>query len=96
MTPVTLDEFAASTRRVIAADGFEGYAPTVCSPSRRVIKVLAGIPADVDQERAALKWATDGANTHEEFLVAFKLDPQHFKIIRKIGPYSEDEVYTVS
>jgi hypothetical protein len=92
---MTLDEFADLTRRVIAEDGFDDYAPTAVYPGRSFLQVLSGVPATEDIEKVALEWATRDARNGEEFLVAFKVGSDQFKIIRRIGLYSEDEVFKV-
>jgi hypothetical protein len=82
MTP---DEFAETTQRVIAADGFADYQPTAVFPARKDFRVLAGAPPDAKQ-----------AVGSEEFLVAFKVDSKHFKIIRSIaGQQTASKVYAV-
>jgi hypothetical protein len=94
MTP---DEFAETTQRVIAGNGFDGFQPTAIYPARRHIKGYAGFPADFpDQEPRILHWAAEDAGKDEEFLVAFKIDQTHFKIIRCIGTKQTDsKVYAV-
>ena len=92
---MTLDEFATITRRVIADDGFDEYLPTVCYPVRRHVETLVGLPSDTKPDEPVLEWASEGAEGGEEFLVAFKVDDNHFKIIRHVGSYSEDETYSV-
>ena len=92
---MTLDEFAIMTKRVIANDGFDEYLPTVCYPVRRQVKTLVGLPPDIEPEEPVLEWASKGAEKGEEFLVAFKIDDGHFKIIRRIGSYSEDETFSI-
>ena len=93
---MTLDEFAITTKRVIADNGFEEYLPTVIYPSRCHIKTLVGLPREVEPEKPVLKWAASEAGNGEEFLVAFKVDKSHFKVIRCIGAYSEDETYPIA
>jgi hypothetical protein len=92
---MTLDDFAIMTREVIADDGFDEYLPTVCYPVRRLLKTLVGLPQNIEPDEPVLKWAAEGAQGGEEFLVAFKVDDNHFKIIRRVGSYSEDETYSV-
>jgi hypothetical protein len=94
-TEITLDEFAAMTRRIIASDGFDDYLPTVCYPDSRRVKTLVGVPPEMKPEEPALEWAVEGAENGEEFLVAFKVDDRHFKIVRQVGSYSEDETSLV-
>jgi hypothetical protein len=91
---MTLNEFSEITKQVIARDGLENYHPTVCYPARREIKVLTGVPPAVDLETAVLNWAAKSIQPNEEFLVAFRLDGTRFKIIRRVGPYSEDDIYS--
>jgi hypothetical protein len=92
---MTLDDFAIMTRRVIANDGFDEYLPTVCYPVRRHVKTLLGLPQNIEPDEPVLKWAAEGAQGCEEFLVAFKVDHHHFKVIRRVGSYLEDEIYSI-
>jgi hypothetical protein len=92
MTP---DEFAAITENAIADEGFDGFQPTACFPERREVRTLAGFPEDEDPEQPVLEWAADLAGD-EEFLVAFKIDASHFKIIRKAGNNMQSGVYEVA
>jgi hypothetical protein len=79
---MTTKEFAVITRRVIAKEGFEEFQPTACYPERREVKSLAGLPADIDPEEAVLDWAFQGAVNDEEFLVAFKISDDRFRVVR--------------
>jgi hypothetical protein len=89
----TVDEFARITRRVIARDGFEEYLPTALYPDRQHIVVLEGAPEGADVERIALAWATKGAIADEEFLVAFKVAPTKFKVVRRHADGREEGVF---
>jgi hypothetical protein len=88
-----MDEFAELTRRVIERDGFEHYLPTACYPARAHFAVLTGVLRDDDIEEVSFEWATDAANDDEEFLVAFKVDADHFKVIRRTEAGMEHRVY---
>lgn len=79
---MTTNEFAVITKRVIAKEGFEEFQPTACYPERREVKALAGLPVDIDPEEAVLDWAFQGAVNDEEFLVAFKISNDCFRVIR--------------
>ena len=46
---MTIDDFIAMTRRVIARDGFDDYLPTLVLPERRHIAVLEGMPPDAQR-----------------------------------------------
>lgn len=85
--------FAAMNQRLIAADGFDEYLPTACYPERRVLRVLEGAPNVVDLEAIALDWALAAAEGDEEVLVAFKVDSEHFKVIRRAAGQTEQCVY---
>jgi hypothetical protein len=85
---MTLDEFAAVTQRVIADHGFEDFQPTAAYPGRRHIRGGANFPAAVPEAHVLL-WATEEMRDGEEFLVAFKVDDSHFKVVRRVGSYSK-------
>ena len=89
---MTLDEFAAVTRRVIAREGFADFQPTAVYPERNQLRGGAGFPPTVP-EAHIFRWAAEGRRNGEEMLVAFKVDDSHFKIVRQIATYSEDEIY---
>jgi len=89
----TVEEFAKITKRVIAKDGFADYLPTALYPGRRHIVVLEGAPEDSNLEHIALKWASKSAIDNEEFLVAFKVEPTKFKVIRRFSGGQEEGVF---
>jgi hypothetical protein len=91
----TVDEFARITRNVIAKDGFDDYQPTALYPNRDHIAALEGVPADADLEAIALEWAAHGAIDGEEFLVAFKIAPTKFKVIRRQAGNREEAVFDI-
>lgn len=88
-----LTSFAAMNQRLIATEGFDHYLPTACYPERRVLRVLEGAPDTVDLEEIALDWALAAAEGGEEVLVAFKVDPERFKVIRRAEGQTEQGVY---
>jgi hypothetical protein len=92
---MTLDEFAGLTRLAIARADVNDYLPTACYPARRHLMVLEGFSTNLPPEDRVLKWASSSAGEQEEFLVAFRIDAKHFKIIRRVGPFSEDEVFAL-
>ena len=93
---MTLDEFATITQRVIARDGFEEYQPTACYPARRHLAVLAGVPPHVDIESASTSWALKNAISNEEVLVAFRIAPAQFKVVRIAEGVTEEGRYDVA
>ena len=90
---VTLDEFARITRNVIARDGFDDYLPTAYYPSRKHIVVLEGVPRAEALEPIAIRWAANGAVGDEEYLVAFRVGPSAFKIIRREAGATQEAVF---
>lgn len=85
-------DFAEITQNVIKGAPFEDYIPTLCLPARSQIKALQGVPAEEEQNIRAivLDWANDSAEPDEEFLVAFRDGPSHFRIIRRFeGEFRE-------
>jgi hypothetical protein len=91
----TLEQFAKITRNVIAEDGFDGYLPTALYPERKHIVVLEGAPDDADLETIATRWASKGAIGDEEYLVAFKVGPRQFKVVRRYAGGQEEGVFDV-
>ncbi|WP_435021021.1 hypothetical protein TA3x_002144 [Tundrisphaera sp. TA3] len=90
-----IDTFVEVTRRVIATDGFDDYLPTICYPRRHYMTVIEGIPEGIDIEQAALRMASRKAEAGEEYLVAFKISHDHFKVVRRVGDVTEEGVYPV-
>jgi hypothetical protein len=90
---MTIDEFAAITRRIIAQDGLEGFLPVAVYPERGVVVVLEGAPDGDGLERIAVEWAACKAVEDEEFLVAFKVDSDLFKVIRRHGGAQTEAVF---
>lgn len=80
-----IHQFIAMTRRVIERDGFEKYQPTLLLPKRKDIRILEGVPPDVDIEAAVTGWATRTVDAEEDFFMAFKTDADHFKVIARVG-----------
>jgi hypothetical protein len=93
---MTFDEFSKLTRRVVAHEGLDNYQPTVCFPARREIRVMTGLPADCDIEATLLSWATRTVQHLEEFVIAFRLDAERLKIVRRVGPYEEGDIYSMA
>jgi len=91
----TVEEFARITQNVIAQEGFDDYLPTALYPTRAHIAALEGVPQSADVEAIALEWAADGAIGDEEFLVAFKIAPTQFKVIRRHRGTQEEAVFDV-
>jgi hypothetical protein len=89
---MTVDDFIAMTRRVIARDGFEGYLPTLVLPERRHVTVLEGMPSDVDTEAASKRWATSLLEGDEDYFLAFKINAAQFKVIARIRGVQQEHI----
>jgi len=92
---MTVDDFVAMTRRVIARDGFDGYLPTLVLPARRHICVLEGMPANVDADTAARDWALRDSKSNEDYFLAFKVDDRHFKAVARLDGVTSERVVVV-
>jgi hypothetical protein len=93
---VSIDDFARTTRKVIAEAGLDDYLPTVLYPIRAHIAALEGAPDGPDLEAIVLDWATKGAIGDEEFLVAFKVASDKFKVIRRHGGQHESAIFDIA
>lgn len=90
---MTLDDFAEVTQRIIANQGFADFRPTACFPIRREIRVLSELPKGQDVEIASMDWARGLAGPDEDFLIAFKVSPVSFKVIRVAGAITESQLF---
>jgi hypothetical protein len=90
-----LSDFASLTQNVIRDDGFDDFIPVACLPGRREIRGLDGLPAGSDVEVASIDWATSLADETEEFLVAFKVTANQFKVVRRLNGVMESAVFAV-
>lgn len=66
--------------------------PTLCLPEQSKVMALEGIPKEEESNlrQISLDWAIQCAKDEEEFLVAFREGPEHFRIIRRFqGALSE-------
>jgi hypothetical protein len=80
-------EFADMTYGVLEGTPFDEYIPTLFLPGRRAVHALEGVPASEEENLRAisLDWALKSADETEEFLVAFRDGPGHFRIIHRVG-----------
>lgn len=92
---MTIAEFAAVTRRVIDAEGLDGFLPTACYPERGEIATLRGLPPEVEAEPAVLRWAGKRASPGELHLVAFRSGAGRFTVVRVRGPERESAAFEV-
>lgn len=79
-----IDQFIAMTHRIIERNGFDKYQPTLLLPKRKDIRILEGVPDDVDIEVAVTDWASRAVDPEEDYFMAFKTDAHHFKVIARV------------
>lgn len=53
---LTLAQFAGMTITILSSDGIDSYRPTLVSRDDQSVRVLEGIPANVDQRSALQDW----------------------------------------
>jgi hypothetical protein len=80
-----IDGFIAMTHRVITRDGFENLMPTLWLPERGDVRVLEGVPADADLNTVVSKWVIGVVTPTENYLVAFRTNATHFKVVARIA-----------
>lgn len=90
-----ITDFADITYGVIEGTDFEDYIPSLCLPGKNKIKALQGIPKEEESNirEIALDWAINSADEAEEFLVAFREGPAHFRIIRRSDGAFEEGLF---
>jgi hypothetical protein len=90
-----IDQFAEITRAIIEDDGFEGFLPTLLLPQQNKVVVLDDLPADAAVEPIAVDWAGATAGLDQDYLLAFKLDASHFKVIARLDGERQEGLYRV-
>jgi hypothetical protein len=90
--PMTLADFEKGARDLIARDGIEAFFPTACFPSRREVRVLKGVPPELDLGAETEKWARKIARPGEEFFVAYRCESRRVKFIRAGGAETEERI----
>ena len=80
-------DFAEMTYVVLQDTPIEDYIPTLCLPEKNTVHALQGIPAEEEKNlrEISLDWALNATDEKEEFLVAFRDGPEHFRIIRRFN-----------
>ena len=91
---VGVQEFIEKTREVIAKHGLDHYLPTLVLDSGRAVRiaVLHDVPPGVDVEQFAKDWASRVATGSQDFLLAFKVDAAHFKVVSRRGGVVEEQL----
>jgi hypothetical protein len=87
-----IDQFIEITKTIIESDGFADFLPTLLLPQQNVVRVLDDGPEDSDDENVAFEWASSIARDDEDYLLAFKLDKDHFKVIARLDGHRQEQV----
>lgn len=90
-----IKQFIAMTHRVIEEEGFEDYLPTLLLPQRQDVRVLDGIQEGDDIESQVMGWVERSVNEDEDFILAFKADASHFKVIARMDGISSESLCDV-
>jgi hypothetical protein len=90
-----IEQFIAMTHRVIEEEGFGDYLPTLLLPQRQDVRVLDGIPEGNDIESQAKGWAERSVNEDQDFILAFKVDASHFKVVARIDGINSEKLCDV-
>ena len=94
---MTVDRFIAMQQEVIADGGFDGFLPVIVVETRRAVRVklLEDVPDDVDIERFVKDWAAAATNRKQDYLLAFKVDDKHFKVVCRVGATTHERLVLV-
>lgn len=87
-----IDEFIEITYRVIAKDGFDEYIPTMLLPISKEVLVLEDVPEYVNIDITVSKWIERKAKNGKDFIVAYKINNNHFKVIARINGNMEERI----
>jgi hypothetical protein len=91
-----LEQFIAMTHNVINEDGFEDYLPTLLLPDQRKVVVLEAELDGDNQESAVYDWVANRVSGQESFLVAFKVDSNHFKVFGRLDGVSQERLCPIN
>jgi hypothetical protein len=94
---MTIDEFIATTKAIIAQDGLDGYLPSLRVEGFCAVRlhVLADVPPNVDVELFAKDWALQVAKRRKDYLLAFRLDDAHFKVVARHNGVMHEQTIAV-
>jgi len=72
---MTLQDFAATTITVIQENGIEGYLPTLLFPDTKEIRVIEGIPEEIDHREAVQNVVRRSGYDKQEFMFGVNSAP---------------------
>jgi hypothetical protein len=94
---MTVEGFIESQQEVIAESGVEAYLPTVWVETRRAVhvSVLVDPPPDDEVEPLAKDWALHVAKRKHDYLLSFKVDDRHIKVVSRLGGTTTERLVSV-
>lgn len=87
-----IDQFVETTQTIIREDGFAGYLPTLVLPQTQQIAVLNTELSGDNPESAVYDWISGRVTSDQDFLAAFKVDAEHFKVFGRIDGQSQERL----
>ena len=87
-----IDQFVEMTQAIIRKDGFADYLPTLVLPQTRQIAVLDTDLSGDNHESAVYDWISGRISSDQDFLVAFKVDAEHFKVFGRIDGQPQERL----
>ena len=91
-----IDQIVSLTRSAIADAGIMNYLPALFLLERREVVVLEEVPDDLDQGRAVGEWLKKRQVEGESYLVAFRHDENHFRLMGVLGSEPVDAICSVA
>jgi len=94
---MTVKEFIAAQKELIAEGHFVGYLPTlwIVTTNQVQVNILADSPDEDDLERVARDWALQMAREHDYFL-AFKSDGFRLKVVARVQGIQQECVVQIT
>ena len=90
-----LDSFIAITRQVIAEDGIGEFLPTLMFPDRDAVHVLEDASDATSHEIEAVAWRAQMVPAGEDYVLAFRVNEDRFKIVGRVGGSEVDRLCAV-
>lgn len=91
-----IDSFIEITRESIEEDGIEDFLPVLLFPDREAVHVLGYASSSINHEPEALAWVDQAVTANENYLLAYKIDEQRFKVVACINGNREERLCSVS
>jgi hypothetical protein len=87
-----IESFIAITRDIIAEDGIGEFLPTLMLPAHGDVRLLENASGAASHESEALKWVQDAVSPDEDFLLAYRIDEKHFKVVSRSDGRQDEQI----